>query len=181
MVRGDLSAEIDNHKALAAGHAERADAHGTRARELELEMARLAGERDRARTALAQKQTDESDVLLRLGELDGLVGRIVETIEAEEARLVELEKAIASVEIPQPAPSPTEAAWGVAQQRIRKLSSELGDRDAELLLLHATVATAKKKMSELVELIQKARAGHSGEVAALLDRLAADASALAAG
>jgi hypothetical protein len=183
MVRGDLGAEVESQRSIAAGHADRAEAQGARIRELE-------AERDRALTALAQKRTDESDVLLRLGELDQLVTSVAGAIEVEEARVAELERALGTIAIGRdhaaadapvigklPLQSGADAA---AQQRIRTLSSELGERDAELLIVHATVATAKKKLGELVELIQRARAGHSGEVAALLERLAADASALAA-
>jgi chromosome segregation ATPase len=165
----------------------------TRAREQaaeEVHRVRSELEAARARDTLLKSHCEELEELLRL---------LGAGLREEEQRLGELEESVRTVHqhahsIPDPKEMERELvrhamdgrerehALALREQRLERLTAELGERDAELAILHGAVASTRRQMAELVGMICKTREqvlGRTGlEVAAALDRLAAEATEL---
>jgi chromosome segregation ATPase len=190
----DARAELETIRVMSAQGYLEVRQEITRARE------QAAEETHRAATEREAGQRREAAVATRLEELDEIVRILAAGLREEELRLGQLEDGIRTVHqhahsIPDPEEMERELVkhaidgrdhlqlLAVRERRIQRLTVELGERDAELAILHAAVSTARGQVLDLVEMIRKTRQDISGrasavDIVAALDRLAAEASEL---
>jgi SAM-dependent methyltransferase len=185
-----VAAQNDRDNAAAELQRVRADV-ASRDRMLGEELGRLRADLARARAEAAglertlgdaerRRAGDGELVGGRLGELDEVIGTLEDELRGEEERLAGLEGRLRALQLPEAGPVlADDPRIGERDERIRVLSEELGTRDAELAIVHGKLEPAKRKVVELLSLIRQAREHMLGrssvEVAALLDKLVADA------
>ncbi len=160
-------------------------------------VASVRGELELMHAAGARRRVTEQALLGRVEELERHLAELEGGLREEEMRLGELEDNLRVVHqhaalVPDPAVLERELVQHVAseraaegalagrEERLRSLSAELGHRDAELAILHGRVAVAERQVGEVIEAVRRTREQMAGrspvEIAALLDRLAAEAA-----
>jgi SAM-dependent methyltransferase len=145
----------------------------------------------------ARKKLAEQALLARVEELEEQLAALGRGLREEEQRLGELEENLRVVHthvglVPDTAELERELVAQAArekqhaadiasrEEKLAALAAELGQRDAELVLLHARVAAAEKQVGDVISAVKRASAELGGkssvEIAAMLDRLAAEAT-----
>jgi hypothetical protein len=145
--------------------------------------------------AAARRRLNEAALQSKVDELEGHLAELSRGLREEEARLGELEENLRVVHshaglVPDPSELERELVAHAAQgreqaqalanrdEKLAALAAELGQRDAELIMLHARVANAERSVSDVVAALRRTSAELAGrspvEIAAALDRLAAE-------
>jgi SAM-dependent methyltransferase/DNA repair exonuclease SbcCD ATPase subunit len=160
-------------------------------------VGKVRGELELMHAAAARRKLTEQALLARVEELEARLAELEGGLREEEVRLGELEDNLRVVHqhaalVPDSSQlerelnqheaheRATEEALEGREHKLRRLSAELGQRDAELALLHGRVAAAERQVGEVIAAVRRTReqmVGRSAvEIAALLDRLAAEAA-----